>query len=396
MTASGVPFLRDRFTWLAYLMLAYYAYMQSALGPLMPFLAAELNMSYTVRGLHLSAFALGMIISGATADRLAHRLGRKRVFWLGGAGMAAGGLALVSLHTPPLTIAASLLMGTVGSFLLVMVQAGLSDHHGPQRSIALTESNVCASLASMLAPLVISQAEGLALGWRVVMLLGAAAWLVMAITGYGVRIPPEPPRPADRPGTARLPRLFWIYWGVVFLAVSVEWSVVFWSPDFLERVVGLDRVTAAGGLTFFYLAAVIGRFFGSRLTRRVRPTRLLVGAALIVVLAFPVFLLARTSALALGALFAIGLGVANLFPLTLSAATTAGAAAANKASARTSLAAGLAILIAPQVLGSLADRIGMATAFALTGALPLGVLGLVIFANLAQNRRDQARAKSLI
>ena len=41
-------FTRDRFTWLAYLALAYFAYVQATLGPLMPFLRDELGMSYTV------------------------------------------------------------------------------------------------------------------------------------------------------------------------------------------------------------------------------------------------------------------------------------------------------------------------------------------------------------
>ncbi|MEP7291141.1 MAG: hypothetical protein ABI835_05130 [Chloroflexota bacterium] len=66
-------FIRDRFTWLAYLMLAYYAYMISALGPLMPFLRVELNLSYSVAALHLSAFAVGMILAGLTADRAVRR-----------------------------------------------------------------------------------------------------------------------------------------------------------------------------------------------------------------------------------------------------------------------------------------------------------------------------------
>lgn len=31
-------FVRDRFTWLAYIMLGYFAYLQAALGPALPFL----------------------------------------------------------------------------------------------------------------------------------------------------------------------------------------------------------------------------------------------------------------------------------------------------------------------------------------------------------------------
>lgn len=385
-------FTRDRFTWLAYLLLAYYAYMQASLGPLMPFLAAEMGMSYTVRGLHLSAFALGMIIAGSTAERAAQRYGRSRLLWVGGGGMACAALVLTAVRTPALTIAASLAMGMIGSYLLVMIQATLSDHHGSNRSIALTESNVCASLAAMCAPLLISQGEGLSLGWRLAILVGAGAWVVLAVTGRGVPIPAEPPVSAAQDRDRRLPRLFWIYWLVVLLGVSVEWSVVFWSSEYLEQVVGLDRITAAGALTFFFLAAVIGRFAGSRLAHRIKPGILLIGAAALVVAAFPVFWLARSPTIAVAALFAIGLGIANLFPLTLSAGTTVAAGSANLASARISLASGLAILIAPQALGSLADSAGIQSAFALAGVGAVTVLILAACATLAQRQSDRRLA----
>jgi fucose permease len=346
-------------------------------------------MSDTLSGLHLSAFALGLIIAGSTADRVAHRFGRTRIFWLGGAGMALAAVLLIAVRAPALTVLAALVMGTIGSYLLVMVQATLSDHKGPQRSIALTESNVCASVAAMLAPLLISQAENLNIGWRAALIIGGSFWVLLALTERRVPIPAEPPRPDGGRERSRLPRLFWVYWAVVFLSVAVEWSIVFWAPAFLERVVGVDKVTAAGALTFFFLAAVIGRFIGSRLTRRWPPATMLTSAATLVVVAFPVFWLARNPALAFVALFVLGLGIANLFPLTLSAATTVAAASANRASARISLAAGLAILTAPLILGSLADQFGIQPAFALAGVGSVGVLALAGFAAWAQRRRDQ-------
>src|SRR6185503_2982221 len=99
----AISFVRDRFTWLAYFMLAYFTFTQAALGPLMPFLRTELNLSYTVTGFHLSAFALGMVLAGLTADRLAQSWGRWLVFWGGGIGMALGALGLILSHQAILT-----------------------------------------------------------------------------------------------------------------------------------------------------------------------------------------------------------------------------------------------------------------------------------------------------
>lgn len=71
------PFTRDRFTWLGYSMLGYYSFTQASLGPLLPFLGTELNINYTEQGLHGSAFALGMILAGLGASKLAQRVDRR-------------------------------------------------------------------------------------------------------------------------------------------------------------------------------------------------------------------------------------------------------------------------------------------------------------------------------
>lgn len=57
-------FHRDRFTWLAYLSLAFYAYFLNVLGPITPFLKDELHLSYTVSSLHFTAFAVGILCVG--------------------------------------------------------------------------------------------------------------------------------------------------------------------------------------------------------------------------------------------------------------------------------------------------------------------------------------------
>ena len=59
---NTITFHRDRFTWLAYLLLALYGYFINILGPLTPFLKDELGLSYTVSSLHFTAFAAGMLL----------------------------------------------------------------------------------------------------------------------------------------------------------------------------------------------------------------------------------------------------------------------------------------------------------------------------------------------
>jgi fucose permease len=387
---TSTLFIRDRFTWLAYFMLAYYAYFQATLGPVMPFLREELAMSYTLGGLHFSAFAMGMVISGLRAAIIARRWGRETVFWGGGAGMAAGAL-LFSVGThPAVTIFSSFLMGLLGSLLLVMIQASLSDHHGERRAISLTEANIAASVFAALAPLLVGLGERIGAGWRAALFVGMAAWMVLFRLKREATVPDHRiDSPQDGPDAAaqRLPVAFWAYWIVIFVGTSIEWCLIFWSADFLENVVDLPKETASALVSVFLVAMIIGRIIGSRLTRTVSSTKLLPFAIGVVTLGFPLFWLAQTPLANIVGLFVAGLGMANLFPLSLSSAVTVAADQSDVASARVSLAAGSAILMMPQVLGSFADHVGIFYAYGVVAVLLVALIIAYVLANQLSTRQ---------
>jgi fucose permease len=391
-------FNRDRLTWMAYFLLAYYAYTQAALGPLMPFLRSELSLSYTLAGLHLSAFALGMIGAGLTTDRLTQRWGRRAIFWGGGLGMALGALGLTLGHQAALTIASIFGMGYLGTLLLVLIQTTLSDRHGEQRVIALTESNFGAAASASLAPVIVGSFERWGLGWR-----GALGLAMLAFAWLALRYHREA-LPAANPVTSRsyaaaqsLPLVFWAYWLVIYLGVSIEWCLIFWGADFLEKVIGLSQVNATTMMSVFFVAMVIGRFVGSCLSRLVSSASLLLIAVGITVAGFPIFWLARLAPLNLAGLFIAGLGVANLFPLTLSVALGVAPAQADAASARASMGGGSAILIAPLALGWVADQGGIQNAYGIVAVLAAVAAGITFLANrLAARRRERLAEVKLL
>src|SRR5689334_22067291 len=117
--AAAPAFVRDRATWLAYLMLGYFAYVESTLGPLMPSLRSEFGFSYTVASLHLSVFAGGSVLVGLVGERLARRHGRRAVFWTSATGYSCGAVLLIASPVVAGTIAATFVMGLFGGFLLL-------------------------------------------------------------------------------------------------------------------------------------------------------------------------------------------------------------------------------------------------------------------------------------
>jgi len=377
-----ITFLRDRFTWLAYLMMVFYGFLQAAPGPMMPFLRDELNLSYTVGGFHFSAFALGMILAGLRGDTLSRQCGRPTVFWAGTIGMAAGALWLMLARQVAMTVAAFFLMGYLGTLLLVAIQAALSDRHGHRRAVALTEANVASSFGAMLVPLFVGLFQQTGLGWRIALLLPFTALLLIVWRFRGVQIPESDESQEEVRNIRRqLPAVYWAYWLVIILSVAIEWCLVFWGAEFLANVIGLPKTAAATAMSVFLLAIVAGRVAGSRLARHFAPGVLLLLALGLAMIGFWIFWQTRLMFANLAGLFIAGLGVANLFPITLSMCTTVASDQIDKASARISLGTGSAILLAPLFLGWLADQMRIENAFAIVAILILVAIIITVLAN---------------
>src|SRR5512147_2140107 len=118
-------FLRDHITWLAYIMLALYGYFLNAFGPITPFLKDELHLSYTVSSLHFTAFAAGILLVGFGGHWIVEKIGAWNALWMAAFGLSAGTAMLVLGKSPILTIAASFIMGLIGSFILILVASTL-------------------------------------------------------------------------------------------------------------------------------------------------------------------------------------------------------------------------------------------------------------------------------
>jgi len=388
MLFSTQPFVRDRLTWLAYAMLAYIGFSQSILGPLMPFLRTELGLNYTLGGFLPATLAIGLILSGLFSDWLARHRSRRVVFWSGAIGLGASVVLLGLSHSFGLALIAVLGMGFGSSLTQVMIQALLADQHAERRAIALTEANVAASLSATLTPLVIGILQGTGVGWRTMPILVILFLTLLAITFYRQSIPDSiavgSQSVEDR---RRLPFSFWLYWMVLFLVVAVEMSMVVWATDFLDTVAGLSRIDAVLGFSAFPAAMLVGRIAGSRLTRRWSSLTLLLIALLVTLIGFVIFWLSPLATLNVLGLFITGLGIANLYPLTLSVAIGLAANQSNRASARISLGVGTALFTAPLLLGWLADRLSLQNAYSMVMVLMVAACAIVMNNRRLSDRR---------
>jgi len=381
-------FRRDAPTRLCYAAIAAYALWLYASGPAFALLRAELRLSYTMVGVYSAAWSAGAVMVGLTFAALARRVPRAVLLW-SSAAMSTAGVALFAVgQTVALTLAGDALAGCAGTTLLTCAQAILSDRHGRHRSRALVEANVGAAACAVLVPLPLGLLEHSPAGWRATLAVPALVLAALYLRYRHQRLPAMPAGQSVH-GLARLPLACWLLAGLVAAGIATEFCVIYFGAELLA-LTGLRTGAAATAMSAFYLGILAGRAGSTWLTRRAgRDIPLLWISLAVTAAGFLLFWLAPTPVPAIVGLFTCGIGVASLYPLSLALALAAAPRNGDAVQAITQLLGGGCVLVAPYLLGSLADRLGLHAAFAIDPVL-IGISALLLLAGLRVGRRSHS------
>jgi len=377
-------FRRDRLTWIAYVLLAWFAYLQAAPGLVIGHLRDELHLSYSTGGLYVAAFAAGSLVAGVSSARLERALGRRPLFWSAAALMGAGAIGLTAGRIAAETVGSVLVMGVGGGLLLATIQAALTDHHGERRAVALAEANLAASLAYVVLIGVLSLTAALHAGWRVALLASLAVPVLAWWRNRQLAIDAPPP---SRMAQGRLPGVFWIAAAMLFCTTAAEWCINAWGASFVEDAAEVSTDTAVALMAGYFGGVLAGRTLGSRLARRHDPARLLALALAVTAVGFAILWPSTGPGQALVGLSLLGLGLGNLFPMGLSVTVALAPGRAVLASGRAVAMTSFAVLLAPLTVGTLADATSLKAAL---GVVPVMVVLAAAGLTLVRRARTPA------
>jgi fucose permease len=380
------PFVRLPLTWYAWLANGFFCYFMSLQGNIIPFLQEEFVLSYRVVSLHSSAIALGVIAVGLTGERIIARLGRKLALRVGTLGGILGAALLCISPGPVFSIASCVFIGA--SLTPVVVPALLADLHGSRRADAYAGQAIVASFLGITGPLLTGLFLWTGLGWRYPILLGMA-FGVGLLVWFRKERPPEGATHARAGQRRRLPPAFWAYWVLLSSGCAMEFSVLLWAPAYLERVVGFSTATAAALAAGFAIGVVIGRVTIGSVVSRVSGRVLLLVALATALAGFLIYWGIAGPVGSIVGIVLLGLGVAPLYPLTMSCAVGAAGGALDAAAARLTLAFGVSLLVAPIALGAIADEVGLGMAH-LTLPVLIGLATVAFVVAEALQKRSPA------
>ena len=328
-----------------------------------PSLKNDLGLSPGQLGLVTAAFGIAAVVAMQGAGALAARFGSR---WVVRAAVTALPVALLgtALARDLLSLAAvHLLFGAVHGLLDVTMNAhAVAIERALGRSI-LNGCHAAWSIGAVGGSLLASGAAQLDLS-RAAHYGVLAAVLVPVAAVLTARLLPAA---ADRGPVVRAARARWSRPLVVLGAMgatvlTVEAAVANWSGIFLHERLAAPLGLAAVGYVAFTASQTAGRLVGDRLLAQRAPHALLRSGTLVAAAGLIVVVVSPWPLLAIAGFAVVGLGLATPLPLLfgaaghLGAATSAGAAAAV---ARFSTMTYTGILLAPAVIGAVADLVGL-------------------------------------
>lgn len=359
-----------------------YSFAFGALFPRIGDLQLQLGISKTMLGLSIIGISLGVQISLLIAGRIVDAIGfRRTMIW---------GVPLISL-TEMMAAASSTPLHLFGALFLTGICIGLIEvavnleadrvEHSLGRRI-MNRSHAFWSFGFFLAGL--AGALLAQLGISAFHHLAGFVGLTLILSLWLFRdYQPAPKRGDDTHGHILFARptkpILWL----VALSVSamlLEGAGIDWSVIFMRDIFATPPFISGLALIFFALSQFGVRFLADSYVERYGPER--VSLYSLIILGFGVLAvsLSMHPAIALIGFMMIGGGSAVIFPLTISAAAQLGdrSSAVNVASfAQLSF---MVFLLAPPILGIIADYFGIRISYAI--GLPLVVLSLLTVSSL--------------
>ena len=328
-------------------------------------------------GLALLMIGLGALIAMPLTGLLIGRLGSRRV---------SLAMALVHGLVFPLQAfawnwmvlgGAMLLYGLAVSSLDVAMNVQATEIERRHQRPIMSSFHGVYSVGDMAGALLTGIAASMLFGLVSHFFLAAAAMLILGVGGCLLMIVDQKAEPSSGP-TFVLPKGALIAIGLIaFAALVAEGSVGDWSAIYLTEYQGADTQTAAIALTVFASAMAIMRFAGDHLVHRFGPFAILQASGLLAAAGLTIALLAPSPAIAIFGYGISGLGVAVLFPVTLSIAPRfSGLSPGASVAAVATLGYG-GFLIGPPLIGLLADQVGLPLALSVVVLLGSSILPLV-------------------
>ncbi len=336
-----------------------------------PALKAELGATDPQLAVALVGLNAGSVVGLQLGSVVVTRIGSRRALAVALPAFAAALLPIgLAPNLPVLTVALAVSAGANSVVDVAINDQGVGVQHGYGRSL-LSGMHAMHSLGGVLGSAVAAVAAHVGLDVVPHFALVAVVVAVLASLGNRRLLRPEQLHGDQATDARSLPlRVGWtgrllVLGAVAFMFTLAEGSALDWGAVLLAEDRGAGPAVAAAGLAVFQAAVTIGRLLGDPVIDRVGPVHVFAAGAVLAGVGFAAGLLQGSTASAFAGLAVLGIGVATLLPISISAAGTIRGLPVPVAVARVSTLGYLGAFTGPALIGYLAHHSDLATALLL-------------------------------
>jgi len=334
-------------------------FMSQLFGAILPFMQEEYHLSYTLRGMLLSAHQAGNFFAVFIAGYLPYVIGRKKSTLYLSSGKAIGLLLMILTGNPILLTLAFILTGIgrgTQSNITNVVTAEISQKKASALNILHSTFAVGAFISPFLVMLVTKRSHSL---WWVVVALVVEMEIIAlgAIDNCNLSDKPTP-RKTDKGRDYYKDYQWWLNTGILFFYLCSEASIMGWLITYFKETGRLSPTIAQISSSLLWIMILTGRLTCAGLSARMDKNKLLLLLGFLQTICFLVMITSQSKALTFIAVLLVGLFMSATYPTTL--ATMPNRYNSSTVATGNCIAiASLGAIIMPLVVGAVAEKSGI-------------------------------------
>ncbi|MBQ4283360.1 MAG: MFS transporter [Lachnospira sp.] len=369
-------------------------------GAILPYIIDEAGINYSVAGGLLSAFAIGNLLASFVNPVLAGKIGRKATI-VSMCLLIPTMLFVITLLPPvPVMYAAFILIG-IGRGSVSIINNAVVNDNSDGKPAALNLLHMTFAVGAFLAPFLTSLYVNMGLGWRAIVytiIAGSSlACLFYALMKLDYNWPKDSKKGKKEAGQSEnadesrakpfyKSGLFYIMGLLLFLYLGLENCVNGWFVTYFKSMGIMSDTYATNLVSVTWVMVMLGRLLTAKLSTKINKNVLILTNCIATAVFF--FLLIATKNLAVITVAIAGLGFffAGIYPTTVSAVGKVIKGSNTGMSMFLAIAA-LGGIVTPQIIGVVADGMGMVAAIVILALNATGML-IMAFVNMKINRQN--------
>ncbi len=361
-------------------------FMALLLGAIIPYLVTEYGISYTVAGFFISSQAFGTLIASLLMPYLTEKIGRKMMILILSPLLPLG-LSSILFTGNTVIICTCFLLAGIGRGAASNFNNYIVNEYSTGKAGALNILHGFFAIGAFLAPLVASLSVTVFNNWRL-SVIACVVFLFLGFIGYctmpldNAKIPMFSRRNSE--GSDNKGYLhsidFYISCAIMFFYVGLEYSANNWFVSYFQATGLMSKSYAATLVSFLWLVILFGRLINSAISQFIKKqTQILIN-----VLGCSAFLclilLTKDIRLITAGVIGMGFCMAGIYPTCVASIGNVVKGSASGIALFLAVA-GVGGMVIPQLIGALADRIGMigAVSFLIVDAGIVIALALLSF-----------------